>query len=675
MKTIRRIRGAWGWTTFLVLLVMAALSPCRAVSFAVSFWYPTNGEVFIAPADVGVHARVTDSNVVRTVQYYSGTTLIGTVTNTSGVLLTNSTQENPFFMAWSSVLAGAYVLTAVAADNTGNTATSAPVNITVSNAPTPVFHPATYIYSPTNDSMFLAPANLTIYARAFESGGQVATVQFFADNVSLGVVTNGSQMVFTNVSSEPLFTVAWSNVLAGSYALKVLATDTNGNTATSSVVNISVVTNFPAPVPHPSVAIYSPANGTKYIAPATVNIFARAVETNGVAASVQFFANSTYLGTVTNSSQVVVSNISSALLFPLTWSNAPAGNYYLKALATDTSGNTATSAVVSISIATNSPPPPVPFAVSFWYPTNGEMFAAPASIGVHARVTDSNVVQLVQYFSNGASIGSVSNTSGMRLTNSTQANPFFLDWTNVPVGNYTLTAVAADSAGSMATSGPVQIYVLTNLPPTVSIYAPDPVAIEGTNYANWFVPATSVTNYISGTNTATFLVRRDSDTNTDLTVYYSIGGTASNGVDYVTIPNYVVIPTGQRYALITIVPLSDDDSCYRHYDTVVLSLTVPTNDPTAYVIGSPSSAGAIILEENYLPIAEPMIRNLADNSMHVSLPATNGLNFCLQISTDLVNWLPVCTNTVLKGSAQFVDPNPGSGLYYRIVPVAIPASY
>ena len=96
---------------------------------------------------------------------------------------------------------------------------------------------------------------------------------------------------------------------------------------------------------------------------------------------------------------------------------------------------------------------------------------------------------------------------------------------------------------------------------------------------------------------------------------------------------------------------------------------------TAYRIGSPPNAGAIILEENFLPLVQPIIRYLADNSLHVSLPATNGLNFCLQISTDLVNWQPVCTNTVLKGSAQFVDPSAGAGLYYRIVPVAAPASY
>jgi len=53
------------------------------------------------------------------------------------------------------------------------------------------------------------------------------------------------------------------------------------------------------------------------------------------------------------------------------------------------------------------------------------------------------------------------------------------------------------------------------------------------------------------------------------------------------------------------------------------------------------------------------------------------MNACLQISTNLVNWLPVCTNTVVKGSAQFVDPNgmTNPGLYYRIVPAATPASY
>jgi hypothetical protein len=266
------------------------------------------------------------------------------------------------------------------------------------------------------------------------------------------------------------------------------------------------------------------------------------------------------------------------------------------------------------------------------------------------------------------------------LTNSTQGNPFFLSWSNVPAGSYALTALATDSAGNTASSAPVNIYVLTNLPPVINIYAPDPVAIEGTNYLNWYSPTSSTSNYVSGANTATFLVHRDSYTNTDLTVYYSIGGTAFNGEDYATLPGVVTIPAGRSYALIIIYPLDDTDSSYRLYDTVVLSLLVPptaSNSPAAYRIGSPQQAGAIILEENFLPIPQPVIRSLDDSSLHVSLPATNGMNFCLQISTDLLNWLPVCTNTVLKGSAQFVDPSGtgGTGLFYRIVPVATPASY
>src|SRR5581483_5202201 len=280
---------------------------------------------------------------------------------------------------------------------------------------------------------------------------------------------NTGGVLLTNTTQANPFFLAWSNVLAGTYALTAVATDSTGNTATSAPVNITV-TN---PVIHPAVYIYSPTNGTKYVAPANVNIYARAVETAGMVATVQFFANSTSLGIVSNTSQVVVSNISTALLFPLTWPNAPAGSYALTAVATDTNGNTATSSVVNITIVTNPPPPIIPFAVSFWYPTNGQMFAAPASIGVHARVTDSNVVETIQYFANGSSIGTVTNTGGVLLTNTTQANPFFLAWSNVMAGSYALVAVATDSTGNTATSAPVNITV-TNpvIHPAVYIYSP-----------------------------------------------------------------------------------------------------------------------------------------------------------------------------------------------------------
>src|SRR6266581_78506 len=47
-------------------------------------------------------------------------------------------------------------------------------------------------------------------------------------------------------------------------------------------------------------------------------------------------------------------------------------------------------------------------------------------------------------------------------------------------------------------------------------------------------------------DTGTFTVFRDGPTNAGLNVFYRIDGTASNGVDYATIPNWIAIPAGVR---------------------------------------------------------------------------------------------------------------------------------
>ena len=83
-------------------------------------------------------------------------------------------------------------------------------------------------------------------------------------------------------------------------------------------------------------------------------------------------------------------------------------------------------------------------------------------------------------------------------------------------------------------------------------------------------------------NTAVFEVRRHGPTNADLTVDYTIGGTATEGVDYRplrsagTIPS-VVIPAGRYAARIQIVPI--DDSIPEGIETIVLSLTATTSPP------------------------------------------------------------------------------------------------
>ena len=54
-----------------------------------------------------------------------------------------------------------------------------------------------------------------------------------------------------------------------------------------------------------------------------------------------------------------------------------------------------------------------------------------------------------------------------------------------------------------------------------------------------------------------FTIRRDGPTNASLTVTYDLGGTASNGVDYVELPGTATIPAGEQSTLISVVPIDD----------------------------------------------------------------------------------------------------------------------
>jgi chitinase len=88
--------------------------------------------------------------------------------------------------------------------------------------------PTVTLTAPANNATFTAGATITVSANAADSDGTVAQVQFFRGTTSLGVDT-----------SSP-YSVSWSNVAAGSYAIKAVATDNAGATGTSALANITV---------------------------------------------------------------------------------------------------------------------------------------------------------------------------------------------------------------------------------------------------------------------------------------------------------------------------------------------------------------------------------------------------------------------------------------------------
>ncbi len=123
-------------------------------------------------------------------------------------------------------------LTNVQATNAGNytvVITNAFGSVTSSIAVLTVWlPPSVTLTNPANGAVFTASTNISLGASVVTGSGSITQVQFFQGTNSLGIDT-----------SAP-YSLIWSNVAAGSYTLSAKVTDSNGLTATSSNITITV---------------------------------------------------------------------------------------------------------------------------------------------------------------------------------------------------------------------------------------------------------------------------------------------------------------------------------------------------------------------------------------------------------------------------------------------------
>jgi RHS repeat-associated protein len=407
---------------FLLFALLFATAAAHAAP-TVALTAPANNALYLAPVSITVSANASapaPDKVVR-VDFYENGNLIGSVTN------------SPYHVVWSSVAAGSYTLTAVATDNNNVTTTSAIRIVTVSDTGTP---PTVSLSAPANNAVYVSPASLTVSAAAAagDTNVAIAQVEFFANGSSIGVKT-----------ASP-YSIAWPSPPAAVYTLTAVATDSKGLTTTSAARTVTVnATNTP-----PTVTLNAPPNNGKYALPVTVALSATASppETNDTVAKVDFYANTTLIGTVTTSP------------YNFSWVNPAAGSYTITAVATDGFGATTTSNARAIIVAGTASPP----TVSLSAPANSAVYVAPSSITVSANAAagDTNVsIAQVQFFANGNPIGTKT------------AAPYGIAWASPAPGVYALTAVATDSLGTSTASAARTVTVnATNTPPTITLNAP-----------------------------------------------------------------------------------------------------------------------------------------------------------------------------------------------------------
>ena len=151
--------------------------------------------------------------------------------------------SSPFAVAWNTttVTNGPHTLTAVARDAAGNTKTSAPVSVTVANAPPPdTSAPSVWLSFPGAGATL--GGTITLTAGASDNAG-VAGVQFKLDGNVLGAED----------TTAP-YSLAWNtgSVADGAHQLGAVARDAAGNTTTSALVQVTVSNAKKGPPPPPT---------------------------------------------------------------------------------------------------------------------------------------------------------------------------------------------------------------------------------------------------------------------------------------------------------------------------------------------------------------------------------------------------------------------------------------
>ncbi len=183
--------------------------------------------------------------------------------------------------------------------------------------------PTVTITNPTNSAYISSSTNLIAVTSA-TSPASVSSVQFYLNNIALG-------SPLTSTTSAETYTYTWdtTTVANGSYSIYALVTDSNSNTATSSVIMVYVDNTAP------TVSITTPLSGS-VISGSAVSLTAVSTDSGSDVVGVQFKIDGINIGSEILTSPYTVSLDSNQVSY---------GVHTITATARDRAGNYADSGI------------------------------------------------------------------------------------------------------------------------------------------------------------------------------------------------------------------------------------------------------------------------------------------------------------------------------------------
>ena len=551
---------------------------------------PAEGAVFLTGSNIDVTVTASSAaGAITNVALYAGGTLVDSVTNA------------PYTFAVSNAPAGSNSLFAVAMDSSSQVVTSAVVHVLV-------VHAGITIVSPVGDTAFQSTNPITATVVGLLPAGSITNVSFFVDGQSIG-----------QDGTAP-FNATWSNVTSGAHQLTATGQDGSGNSYVAAPVNFSVA-ELQIIVQSNAVWKYLDTGvdlGTGWVAPnfndsswasgpgqfgygdgdeATLvgygldpsnkfvttyfrhtfevanaspysNIKVRILRDDGVVV---------YL----NGTEIIRNNIASGIIDYLTLATNATDDgenwliFNLNLAGVLVNGSNVLAAEIHQSSEISSD---ITFAFELSGISTGvsapltAVLTAPANNVLISLLNTSNLVLTANASTVSGTVTNVEFFEGLNKLGEDTSSPYGITWSNLVIGSYTLRAVSANDLGARATSAPVAITIVSNIPPTVALTSP----AGGSSFS----VSTNITLVVSA-----------ADTDGTITSVSFYQGTTKLGED-TTGPGYSFVWSNLVLGSYSLTIVATDSSGASTTSTPPVSVSVVANLLPAVSITSPSNGAA-----------------------------------------------------------------------------------